>query len=143
MGAIGHDGLAIPGKVDLAHEAPFQLGCLAVHPGTRQLIGSDSSQTIEPRIMQVLVVLARADGAVVTRDELSAWCWDGRIVGEDALNRTLARIRRVAAGIGQGSFRVETITKVGYRLIDEQPRAMAPPPESIPISPPRKINRRA
>jgi len=67
--------------------------------------------------MQVLVALARAKGAIVTRDELSAWCWDSRIVSEDALNRTLSRVRHVAAGIGQGSFYVETITKVGYRLL--------------------------
>ena len=117
MGAIGHDGLAIPGKVDLAHEPPFAIGKIAVDPALRQVVNREVIQTLEPRVMQVLVALARGKGAIVTRDELSAWCWDGRIVGEDALNRTLSRVRHVAAGIGQGSFHVETITKVGYRLL--------------------------
>ena len=67
--------------------------------------------------MQVLVALARAGGAIVTRDELTERCWDGRIVGDDALNRALSRIRHVAAGIGDGSFKAETIAKVGYRLV--------------------------
>ena len=35
MGAIGHDGLAVPGHVDLAHEPPFALGTVSVEPATR------------------------------------------------------------------------------------------------------------
>lgn len=115
MGAIGHDGLAVPGKVELAHEPPFRLGILDVEPATRQLKSAELSETIEPRVMQVLVALFRA-GAIVTRDELTLRCWDGRVVGDDAINRVLSRIRHIAADIGQGSFSVETITKVGYRL---------------------------
>lgn len=68
--------------------------------------------------MQVLVALARADGKVVSRDELTDFCWDGRIVGEDAINRVLSRLRHIAAGIGGNSFQVETIRGVGYRLVD-------------------------
>lgn len=115
MGAIGHDGLAVPGKVQLAHEPPFRLGIIEVEPATRQLRAADHSETIEPRVMQVLVALFRA-GNIVTREELIHRCWDGRVVGDDAINRILSRIRRIAAEIGQNSFSVETITKVGYRL---------------------------
>ena len=46
--------------------------------------------------MQALVALARADGEIVTRDELIQSCWDGRIVGEDAIDRVIARLRRAA-----------------------------------------------
>ena len=70
MGAIGHDGLAVPGKVDLAHEPRFVLGVLDVDPGTRLVVEAGNRQTVEPRVMQVLVALARAKGAIVTRDEL-------------------------------------------------------------------------
>ena len=144
MGAIGHDGLAVPGKVDLAHEPMFQLGIVHVHPATRQLSSGDRSETLEPRIMQVLVALYRA-GRIVTRDELIARCWDGRIVSDDAINRVISRIRHLASDIGQGSFRVETITKVGYRLDPEPPRATVAPPESGAISRSRLggIDRRA
>ncbi len=115
MGAIGHDGLAVPGRVELAHEPPFRLGILDAEPATRQLKTGDVSETIEPRVMQVLVALFRA-GAIVTREELIRRCWDGRVVGDDSINRVLSRIRHIAADLGQGSFSVETITKVGYRL---------------------------
>jgi tetratricopeptide (TPR) repeat protein len=67
--------------------------------------------------MQALVALARAKGSIVTRDELIERCWDGRIVTDDAINRVLSRIRQIGSGVGGGSFTVETITKVGYRLV--------------------------
>jgi tetratricopeptide (TPR) repeat protein len=66
--------------------------------------------------MQVLVALVRSEGAIVTRDELILSCWDGRVVGEDAIHRVLSRLRKVANGIGAGSIGIETITKIGYRL---------------------------
>lgn len=126
MGEDKHDGLAIPGQIVLAHEPPFTIGRLRVEPSTRQVVSDGSSETLEPRVMQVLVALGRANGGIVTRDELIDWCWGGRIVGEDAINRAIFRLRQVAAEIGDGSFGVETITKVGYRLV-------APPTPSTPV----------
>jgi hypothetical protein len=85
--------------------------------------------------MQVLVALARANGAVITRDQLIDWCWDGRIVSENAINRVISRLRQVAAEFAIGAFQLETITKVGYRLIilsppakSESDQACCPPP---------------
>lgn len=66
--------------------------------------------------MQLLVALHRAGGAVVSKDDLLQSCWEGRVVGEDAINRVVSRLRGVAKEAG-GQFRIETITKVGYRLI--------------------------
>lgn len=117
MGELLHDGLAIPARVVLAHEPPFTLAKLRINPATRLVENGARSEVLEPRVMQVLVVLGRAGGAIVTRDELIERCWDNRIVGEDAINRALSRIRHVAAEIGEGSFTVQTITKVGYRLL--------------------------
>lgn len=116
MGQSRHDGLAVPGKVVLAHELPFTLGALRIDPATRQVTDGRRRETLEPRVMQVLVALGRAQGAIITRDELIDCCWDGRVVGEDAINRAISRLRHVADQFG-GSYRIETITKVGYRMI--------------------------
>lgn len=103
--------------IDLAHEDPFMLGDLTVRPSTREVArGDGTAEVLEPRVMQVLVALYRARGAVVSRDDLTQSCWDGRVVGEDAINRVISRLRRTAEGIGERGFRVETVTKVGYRL---------------------------
>lgn len=64
--------------------------------------------------MKVLVSLARHAGEVIGRDDLVAGCWDGRIIGEDAIQRAIAKVRKL--GETSGAFAVETIPKVGYRL---------------------------
>ena len=106
---------ALAAPVELSATAPFALGDLQVDPPLRQLTYPDGTrETLEPRVMEVLVALARAAGAPVTRDDLSAACWRGTVVGEDALQRVIQRLRKVANH--SGSFEIETITKLGYRL---------------------------
>jgi len=141
MGEQTHDGLAVPGQVVLAHELPFALGALCVEPARRQVERAGRAETLEPRVMQVLVALARAKGRIVTRDELIDWCWSGRIVGEDAINRAIFRLRQVAAGIGAGSFAIETVPKVGYRLAVEPSFARAD--QRLEESSRRTVGRRA
>lgn len=102
--------------IDLAREPDFELAGLTVRPSLREVVAEARSELLEPRVMQVLVALAQADGAVVSRDALVARCWGGRIVGDDAINRVIARLRRVADGVAAGRFRIETIARVGYRL---------------------------
>ncbi len=115
-------------RIDLAHAPDFAIGELAVHPSTRELSRDGERSIIEPRVMQVLVALSRAGGAVVSKDDLAISCWEGRVVGEDAINRVLSRLRRVSEGIGKGAFRVETVTRVGYRLVaDRQIRTQSRP----------------
>lgn len=50
----------------------------------------------------------------MTRDQLIDACWSGRIVGEDAISRCIARLRKLSATTG--AFRIENIPRVGYRL---------------------------
>jgi DNA-binding winged helix-turn-helix (wHTH) protein/tetratricopeptide (TPR) repeat protein len=135
--------------INLAHIAPFRLGNVDVHPATRQLLREGASETIEPRVMQVLVALAQANGAVVTRDELTDLCWEGRIVSENAINRVISRVRQIASDFACGSFELETITKVGYRIVPTAPGAAEapdgeplPPQEQGPGSDATRISRR-
>jgi DNA-binding winged helix-turn-helix (wHTH) protein/tetratricopeptide (TPR) repeat protein len=100
----------------LAHEAPFNLGPLRVTPSTLTLERAGERRTLEPKVMQVLVALARAGGEVVSRDDLVASCWDGRFIGEDAINRVVYHLRRQEEDFGAGAFRIETIRRVGFRL---------------------------
>ena len=106
-------------RIDLAHQADFAIGDLLVLPSTRELVRGEERVIIEPRVMQVLVALHRAAGAVVSKDDLALSCWEGRVVGEDAINRVISRLRKLTDGIAAGAFRVETVTRVGYRMIEE------------------------
>lgn len=124
------DGLIGGKRIVLAHEPSFALGTARVDPSTRRVEANGQSEIIEPRMMQVLVVLARANGEVVTRDEIVEQCWDGRIVGEDAVNRVFFRLRQLSQKLGPGTFRIETVPRVGYRLEADR----APPVEASVVS---------
>ena len=90
---------------------------LQVRPSSREVLGAGEREVLEPRVMQVLVVLARRRGQVVSRDQLIEACWAGRVVGEDAINRCIGR--GAPAGEAHGGFTVETIARVGYRLTEQ------------------------
>ncbi len=104
-------------RIVLAREKPFRLGAVEVRPVTRELIGPAGRESVQPRVMQVLVALARAGGEILTRDDLTESCWEGRIVGEDALSRVMSKLRRATEGVGRDGWTLETIPKVGYRLL--------------------------
>lgn len=119
-------------QIDLARAAAFRLGPIGVEPALRQVTGA-STETLEPRVMQVLVVLAMANGAVISRDDLVCQCWEGRIVGDDAIQRVIGRLRKIAEMHGDGVVRIETITKVGYRLVG--PVMLVHPTRPSPLTP--------
>ena len=128
--------------IDLARSAAFRLGPLHVDPPLRRV---STGETLEPRVMQVLVALARANGAVVSRDALIASCWDGRIVGEDSITRVIGRLRKLADETGDGTFRIETVPKVGYRLVGMvEPIVSAPAPAfaALPLAASAPASRR-
>jgi len=116
-----------PAPIVLAHELPFRIGALELRPSTCEVISAEGNQTVQPRVMQVIVALARRRGEVVPHEDLLAECWPGRIVGDDAIHRCVAIIRRL--GETSGSFIVENVSRVGYRLtpLDETTPALARP----------------
>ncbi|HEY2752246.1 winged helix-turn-helix domain-containing tetratricopeptide repeat protein [Phenylobacterium sp.] len=102
--------------MDLAAEATFHLGVLEVFPPACMAAWPGDRQVLQPRVMQVLVVLAKAQGAVVSREALILECWDGRFVGDDAITRVMVQLRRLANRLDGLAYELETIPRVGYRL---------------------------
>lgn len=104
---------------DLALRSDLQLGPMLVSPSRRLLEGPGGHAHLEPLIMQVFLLLLDAGGKVVTRNELFDQCWGGVIVGDDSLNRAIAKVRRAGAQVAPDLFEIETIPRTGYRLTGE------------------------
>jgi TolB-like protein len=100
----------------LAQEPDFEIGALRVTPSRLEIRAGETREKTQPRVMQVLVTMAGASGSVVSRDELIARCWSGRVVGEDAISRCVAKVREIANLSTPPAFEIETISRVGYRL---------------------------
>jgi TolB-like protein/Flp pilus assembly protein TadD len=114
-------GLPEGRRVDLANESHFVLGGLHVVPSLCR-VWSTTMYQLEPRVMQVLVALVDHSPQVVSRELLIERCWGGRIVSEDAINRTVGRLRKLCHADGVERFQIETFKKLGYRLLGEVSR---------------------
>jgi len=106
---------ALNASLPLAKRGDFKIGDATVRPSLRTVEGPTGSARGEPRVIQVLTALADAQGAVLSREDLLSLCWDGRIVGDDAINRAVGEVRRIAREVG-AAFTVETVPRVGFRL---------------------------
>lgn len=112
-----------PMTVELAKCPDFSLGDLNVSPPLRTVAMGDVSIQLEPRVMQVLVLLAQNGKQPVDRDTMIKDCWGGVIVGDDAIQRCIGRLRRLAAELG--GFKIETIPRIGYRLLSDSEVSLA------------------
>ena len=116
---------------ELASRPDFPLGEAVVSPSARTVTGPAGRIDVEPRVMQLLVVLADAQGAVVTRATLFRRCWGSPAVSDDSLNRAVRSLRKIADEVAQGSFELETIPRTGYRLTTAASSAQAAPLQSF------------
>ena len=108
--------IALGRRIDLAREADFIVGGARIRPTACEVVAGGQCIRLQPRVMQVLVALARAGGQPVSREGLISVCWGDVTVGEDALNRCVQRLRHLAKGDTGGAFTIETIPRIGYRL---------------------------
>ena len=72
---------------------------------------------VEPKVMDLLVMLASRPEAVLSKAELLAALWPGLTVGDDALARCVWKLRGVLSDDPKAPRFIETIPKRGYRLI--------------------------
>lgn len=105
-------------RIDLASVPAFQLGALTIDPSAHEVRSERSRHHLQPQPLKVLVALARQRSNVVSRDELVDACWDGRVVGDDVVNRAILVLRTLARRTG--GYAIETVPKAGYRLIEAE-----------------------
>jgi len=95
----------------------FYVGPWHVEPLINRISSQGRSVRVEPKVMDVLVVLSRRQGQVVTRAELFEEVWSETIVTDDVLTRSVSELRKVFGDTRTDPSYIETIPKTGYRLI--------------------------
>ena len=93
-------------------DGSIAIGALTLRPG-RELLRDGASIAVGGRTLALLSVLAEADGAVVTKDELFEAVWLARIVEDNALQVQVSQARRA---LGDEARRLVTVHGRGYRL---------------------------
>jgi len=72
---------------------------------------------LEGKVMALLVYLAKHQGQVVSRSQLEADVWTGRVISYDALTSCITRLRKALGDDSRKPLYIETVPKKGYRLI--------------------------
>jgi TolB-like protein len=116
-------------------DAEISFGRFRFDPVRRELCRDNSPVRLGSRALDVLYVLASAEGAVVSKDELMARVWSGVVVEENNLHFQISSLRKVLDADGKGESWIVTVPGRGYRLLlPQQPPALAdrPPERSSP-----------
>jgi Tol biopolymer transport system component/DNA-binding winged helix-turn-helix (wHTH) protein len=88
-----------------------------IHPALNRLEGPTGSHQLEPRVMRLLLCLVAAGGQPVSRDDLLERVWGETFVAEGSLTLAISALRKILGDSpGEPRF-IETIRKVGYRLL--------------------------
>jgi len=98
-------------------DKPFQVGEWIADPDSGRLQRGEEEVKLEPKVMGVLVCLAKNPGKVVSREMLENTVWAGTIVGYDAIAGSVIKLRKALGDNSRNPQYIETISKKGYRLI--------------------------
>jgi len=114
----------------------FRLDSWQVHPRLGTISAADRVNRVEPRVMAVLVCMARNAPNVVTRDEFIRDVWLGRIVTDEVLSRCISLLRTALDDQPREPRLIQTLPRVGYRLLVEvEPLVKAPARPEVAIAP--------
>ena len=102
---------------------PFRVGTWEVDPRLNRIRGPGGETRVEPKVMKVLLRLARDPGDPVGKDELLRDIWG--VATEDVLSRAISHLRRAFSDDAKNPQIIETVYKVGYRLIADVARVRA------------------
>lgn len=76
-----------------------------------------AEETVEPKVMEVLLCMAEQPGKTITKQAFKERVWTDTVVTDDVLSRCISQLRKVFGDDSQDPEYVETIRKKGYRLI--------------------------
>jgi len=115
----------------------FRLGPWDVLPDEGALRGPGAELHLEPKQMDLLMLLVRRHGDVVTKEEILDEVWPGSYVAEVALKRNISVQRRALGDDAQQPRFIKTIHRRGYQLLTAPlPLALTTPPTEPAADPP-------
>jgi DNA-binding winged helix-turn-helix (wHTH) protein/predicted ATPase len=98
-------------------DGEFRIGPWLVQPSLNVICKHGTTVHLEPKVMEVLVCLAKRAGEAVPRAYLLETVWPGTFVTDDALKRCVFELRRAFNDDASKPDIIETIPKRGYRMI--------------------------
>lgn len=109
----------------------IQIGTLLVNFEQREIRQHGRPVRIGARAFDILEVLYRADGGIVSKDAIMDAVWPGSIVEENRLQVHIAALRKL---FGADRELIKTVPGRGYLLVSENRHARAPQRQGSPLA---------
>jgi TolB-like protein/Tfp pilus assembly protein PilF len=107
----------------------------------RELLRGGEPVALQPQVFDVLVHLVQNRGRVVSKDDLIAMIWGGRIVSDSTLTSRINAARTAVGDSGKQQRLIRTVPRKGVRFVGDvgevpdgvQPVAADAPPRALPV----------
>ena len=96
--------------------ASFRFGEFTLIPSERLLLRAGQPVSLTGKAFDLLVVLARSNGRLVSKDELLREVWPGLVVEEVNLSVNISVLRKLLGAAPGGKGWIETVPRRGYRF---------------------------
>ena len=111
----------------------FHFGGMVLDSDRRELRLGDKVFAVEPQVFDLLEFLVRNRHRVVSRDDVLAGVWGGRIVSESAIAARINAARRAIGDDGREQRLIRTVARKGFRFVGEVQEGAA---TGVPATPP-------
>jgi Tol biopolymer transport system component/DNA-binding winged helix-turn-helix (wHTH) protein len=99
------------------YKQQLRIGDFQVDPGALMVQSVDGAVRLKPKAMAVLLELARQPGITVSRDELLDRVWENTYITPGVVGHAITALRRAFGDPLEQPAYIETIPRIGYRLI--------------------------
>src|SRR5580704_16528090 len=118
----------------------FSFGDYDIDVERRELRRAETPVHVEPQVFDLLVYLVNNRDRVVSKDDLIASVWGGRIVSDSTLTSRINAVRNAVGDCGEDKKLIRTIARKGFRFVGavhmqpgggEPAHFINPPPHEI------------
>lgn len=95
----------------------FLFGDCTLDPTKRELWRDGEAIHVEPQVFDLLLHLVRNRDQVISKDEMLAAVWGGRIVSESTLSNRINAARRAIGDSGEQQGLIRTVPRRGLRFV--------------------------
>jgi DNA-binding winged helix-turn-helix (wHTH) protein/tetratricopeptide (TPR) repeat protein len=104
-------------RKDRLTRARFRIGAAQIHPDRLTILLDGEEHVVEPRIMEVLIVLAENAGETLGAEAILLEVWKHTHFGDNPVHKAINALRKAFGDNPKVPRYIETIRKRGYRLI--------------------------
>lgn len=106
-------------QLQVAMSDTFFFADWQVDPAANSLRRGKQLIQLEPKAMDVLLLLCRHAGEVLSSDDIVRHCWPDTDTGDNPLHKTITQLRKALGDNATNPVYIETIRKRGYRTLAE------------------------